>query len=83
MAAQNITAIGLIFSATADYRHDSIPTAIDALKAQASTYNIQFDNTEDATWFTDDRLAGYDVLVFLMNTGQGNAGQVELQHAYW
>ena len=63
---------GLIYSATADFRHDSIPTAIQAMKTQGPTYNIQFDQTEDMTWFTDDRLAQYDVLVFLDNTGQGS-----------
>lgn len=71
LAQNNTTASALIYSATADFRHDSIPTAIEALKAQGSSYNIQFDNTEDASWFTDDKLARYDLLVFLMNTGEG------------
>ncbi|KAI0806110.1 class I glutamine amidotransferase-like protein [Irpex lacteus] len=70
LAQNNTTASALIYSATADFRHDSIPTAIEALKAQGSSYNIQFDNTEDASWFTDDKLARYDLLVFLMNTGE-------------
>lgn len=61
----------LIYSATADFRHDSIPTAIQAMKTQGPTYNVQFDQTEDMSWFTDDRLAQYDALVFLDNTGQG------------
>lgn len=69
--AQSGDALGLIYSATADFRHDSIPTAIEAMKTQGPAYKIQFDNTEDPTWFTDDRLAQYDVLVFLMNTGEG------------
>ena len=61
----------LIYSATADFRHDSIPTAIQAMKTQGPKYNIQFDQTEDMTWFVDDRLSQYDCLVFLDNTGQG------------
>lgn len=61
----------LIYSATADFRHDSIPTAIQAMKTQGPAYNVQFDQTEDMSWFTDDRLAQYDALVFLDNTGQG------------
>ncbi|KAI0346591.1 class I glutamine amidotransferase-like protein [Trametopsis cervina] len=69
-AQELTTASGLIYSATADFRHDSIPTAIEALKAQGPTYNIHFNNTEDASVFTDDGLAQYDVLVFLMNTGE-------------
>jgi hypothetical protein len=63
----------LIYSATADFRHDSIPTAIEAMKTQGPTYNVQFDQTEDMMWFTDDRLAEYDALVFLDNTGEGRA----------
>lgn len=62
---------GLIYSATADFRHDSIPTAIQALKTQGTSYNITFDQTEDQSWFTDERLAQYDVIVFLQNTGEG------------
>lgn len=69
-AAQN-TARALIYSATADFRHDSIPTAIEALKDQGPTHNVTFDQTEDQTVFTDDHLAQYDALVFLMNTGEG------------
>ena len=61
----------LIYSATADFRHDSIPTAIQAMETQGPNYNIQFDQTEDMTWFTDDTLAQYDALVFLDNTGEG------------
>lgn len=62
---------GLIYSATADFRHDSIPTAIQALKTQGASYNITFDQTEDQGWFTDEQLAQYDVIVFLQNTGEG------------
>ncbi|KAN0120957.1 class I glutamine amidotransferase, partial [Russula decolorans] len=61
---------GLIYSATADYRHDSIPVARDALTASGQSINVQFDATEDETQFTDAGLASYDVLVFLMNTGE-------------
>jgi Trehalose utilisation len=61
----------LIYSATADYRHDSIPTAIQALTARGPSINVQFDNTEDQTRFSDQGLAGYDALLFLDNTGEG------------
>lgn len=67
------TARALIYSATADYRHDSIPTAIQAMEAQASKYNIQFDNNENTT-FTDEALSVYDILVFLDNTAEGTTG---------
>lgn len=68
-----ITAHVLIYSATADFRHDSIPTAIQAMISKGPTYNIQFDNTEDSSWFTDGRISLYDALVFLDNTGQGKS----------
>lgn len=63
----------LIYSATADFRHDSIPTAIQVMKAQGPSYNITFDQTEDQSWFTDEQLAQYDALVFLQNTGEGKS----------
>ena len=61
----------LIYSATADFRHDSIPTAIEAMRAKGSSINVQFDNTEDKSQFTDSVLSQYDALLFLMNTGEG------------
>ena len=74
----------LIYSATADFRHDSIPTAIQAMKTQGPNYHVQFDQTEDMTWFTDDILAQYDALVFLDNTGEGECRdlQLECSHKY-
>ncbi|KAF9484341.1 class I glutamine amidotransferase-like protein [Pholiota conissans] len=60
----------LIYSATRDFRHDSIPTAIEALKAKQDAINAQFDNTEDQTQFTDDNLSGFDTILFLSTTGE-------------
>jgi hypothetical protein len=60
----------LIYSATADFRHDSIPTAVQALQNASATINVEFDHTEDKTLFTDENLANYDALLFLMNTGE-------------
>lgn len=71
VAQQTNVARILIYSATADFRHDSIPTAVDALVQLGPHSNIAFDHTEDKTWFTDDTLAQYDALLFLSNTGEG------------
>ncbi|TRM55325.1 ThuA-like domain-containing protein [Schizophyllum amplum] len=60
----------LIYSATEQFRHDSIPTAVQALKGAGDTYSITFDATEDRTLFTDGNLSQYDALVFLSNTGE-------------
>lgn len=61
----------LIYSATAGFRHDSIPTAIQALKDAGPSHNVLFNNTEDKTWFTDETLAKYDGVLFLSTTGEG------------
>jgi len=71
--AQSVTpsaATVLIYSATQGFRHDSIPTAVDALKSRSAGYNITFEDTEDLTWFREDRLGRYDAIVFLSTTGE-------------
>ncbi|KJA26377.1 hypothetical protein HYPSUDRAFT_36688 [Hypholoma sublateritium FD-334 SS-4] len=60
----------LIYSATRDFRHDSIPTAIEALKANQATIGAEFDATEDEAQFTDSILASYDTILFLSTTGE-------------
>lgn len=66
------TAHILLYTATADFRHDSIPTAIESLKNQSTSgsYNLQFDATEDKTVFTDDNLSNYDAVMFVSTTGE-------------
>lgn len=86
--AQSVTtgaANVLIYSATREYRHDSISTAVEALKSRSAGYNITFDNTEDLTWFRDDGLGKYDAIVFLSTTGESESfkpypSQVAGQH---
>ena len=63
----------LIYSATRAFRHDSIPAAVEALKSRSAVHNITFDNTEDLTWFREDRLKEYDAIVFLSTTGDGES----------
>ncbi|MCX4585164.1 ThuA domain-containing protein [Streptomyces sp. NBC_01481] len=59
----------LVFSKTAGFRHDSIPTGIAALKELGASSNITVDATEEAAQFTTSNLARYDVVVFLSTTG--------------
>ncbi|KAJ3862879.1 class I glutamine amidotransferase-like protein [Lentinula novae-zelandiae] len=59
-----------IYSATEDFRHGSIPTAIQALQSKGPSFDIQFETTEDKAQFTDQYLAQYDALLFLDNTGE-------------
>jgi hypothetical protein len=64
---------------TTGYRHDSIPTAIQALQAQSAqqqnatatgeAQSVSFDFTEDPTRFTDENLGGYDAVMFISTTG--------------
>ncbi|MGW1490229.1 ThuA domain-containing protein [Streptomyces sp. NPDC002402] len=59
----------LVFSKTAGFRHDSIPTGIAALKELGESSNITVDATEEAAQFTTSNLARYDAVVFLSTTG--------------
>jgi cytochrome c len=59
----------LLFSKTAGFRHDSIPDAIAAIEALGAQHGFAVDATEDAAAFSDEGLAGYRAVVFLMTTG--------------
>ncbi|MEU2262021.1 ThuA domain-containing protein [Streptomyces sp. NPDC019645] len=59
----------LVFSKTAGFRHDSIPSGIAALKELGTANNITVDATEEAGQFTTSNLARYDAVVFLSTTG--------------
>ncbi|EIN13336.1 class I glutamine amidotransferase-like protein [Punctularia strigosozonata HHB-11173 SS5] len=60
----------LIYGATDGYRHDSILTAVEALKQSASDIDVDVDATEDKGWFRDDVLSRYDAVVFLSTIGE-------------
>src|SRR5205807_6392427 len=73
----------LIFSATAGYRHDCIPTAIAAIQSLGASNNFIADATEDASFFTDANLAQYKAVIFLCTTGDvltNATQQAALQH---
>ena len=59
----------LVFSKTAGYRHDSIPSGIAAIRALGEQNDFRVDASEDATIFNDESLAQYRVVVFLNTTG--------------
>lgn len=61
----------LVYTATAGFRHDSIPTSLDALHKAGPSINVVFDNTEDPKQFNDQNLANYDALMFVSTTGEG------------
>jgi type 1 glutamine amidotransferase len=59
----------LVFSKTAEYRHPSIPAAKEAIRRLAAEHGWTADFTEDASAFTNERLARYDAVIFLLTTG--------------
>jgi len=72
-ALQSTSAAGerlLVFTKTADYRHDSIPTAVAALRAIAARHGIEVEHTEDAASFQPDRLSIYKAVAFVNTTGE-------------
>ena len=56
----------LAFTKTAGFHHDSIPAAVDALRAQR---RYAVDVTDDASAFTGRNLRRYAAVVFLLTTG--------------
>lgn len=59
----------LVFTKTAEFRHDAIPTAVATLTALATDAGLQADHTEDAGAFTTGNFARYRVIVFASTTG--------------
>lgn len=59
----------LVFTRTTDFRHESIPAAVTALRTMGAEARWELDFTEDAGAFTTERLARYDAVIFLLTTG--------------
>jgi type 1 glutamine amidotransferase len=59
----------LVFSKTAGYRHESIPDGVEAIRTLGEQHRFAVDASEDATLFSDERLARYAVVIFLSTTG--------------
>lgn len=62
----------LVYSRTAGFRHDSIPTAIERLRTLAPRTNPPFTPTfsEDPALFTTSNLDRFDVILFLSNSDE-------------
>ncbi|MET8159771.1 ThuA domain-containing protein [Sphaerisporangium sp. NPDC005289] len=59
----------LVFSKTAGFRHDSIPTGVQAIRDLGTANGFTVTATEDAAAFTAANLAQYKAVVFLSTTG--------------
>ena len=68
-AAGTATPRILVFTRTTGFRHDSIPVAVDTLRALAGEAGLSVEHSEDATLFRDDALARYRAVVFASTTG--------------
>jgi cytochrome c len=60
----------LVFSRTTEFRHDSIPVGVQALRDLAEERGWTLEATEDPSVFTDSGLAAFNVLLFLSPTGE-------------
>ncbi len=69
MIAAELALTVLIFSKTAAYRHESIPAGIRAMEELGEELGWEVSATEDARVFSDEGLARFDAVVFLMTTG--------------
>ena len=59
----------LVFTKTAEFRHESIPDGIKAVTEMGAKNGFAVDATEDAAAFNDTNLARYKVVIFLSTTG--------------
>lgn len=59
----------LIFSKTEGYHHNSIDKGVQAITKMALQNGLMVDTTTDASFFNEEQLAEYSVVIFLSTTG--------------
>jgi type 1 glutamine amidotransferase len=59
----------LVYTRTSGFRHTSIDEAVAALQSIATERGIEAVHTEDPAAFSDAELGSYDVVVFLLTSG--------------
>jgi cytochrome c len=71
----------LVFSKTAGFRHDSIPTGIETIRRLGDANRFTVTATENSADFTDRKLRDYEAVVFLSTTGDvlNNAQQMAFE----
>ena len=71
----------LVFSKTNGYRHASIPTGIEHLRALGAENDFDVTATEDSLFFTAGNLSRFQAVIFLNTTGDilDDAGQQAMQ----
>jgi type 1 glutamine amidotransferase len=70
----------LVYSRSTGFRHDSIPTAVAAIRSAATRAGIDSDATEDLARITDEQLASFGAIVLVSTTGSpfGPEGSPEI-----
>ena len=58
----------LIYSGSTGFRHDSIPAAVEAMKAIGAKAGYVVDTSEDPEIFTAEKLKGYKAIVLVSST---------------
>jgi type 1 glutamine amidotransferase len=71
LAATSLAAppVVLVFTKTTGFRHESIANGVRMLRELAAEDGFVIEHTEDPAAFTDERLARYAAVVFLLTTG--------------
>jgi type 1 glutamine amidotransferase len=59
----------LVFSKTAEFRHESIEAGVITLKSICNDLNIIMEHSEDASLFQKENLEKYQLVLFLSTTG--------------
>ncbi len=59
----------LVFSKTTEFRHESIPAGIEAIKKLGKEHHFQVEATEDASVFYEENLKRFNAVIFLNTTG--------------
>jgi cytochrome c len=59
----------LVFTKTAGFYHESIPTGVAAIQKLGKENGFEVDTTRDAHIFTEDELKRYKAVIFLSTTG--------------
>ncbi len=59
----------LVFSKTAEFRHESIPDGIALIQALGAAHGFNVDASEDDSLFTPESLGAYRAVIFLNTTG--------------
>ena len=59
----------LLFTKTAGWHHNSVLEGVSAIRALSKMHHFDVDWHEDANHFNEENLAKYDVVIFLLTTG--------------